>query len=152
MANTQPDRSVLPLCNKCGERPRKSKRATLCARCYKRAWRRRGGAAVERDRAASAGWKRDHPDEAYALTHDACACGHDKRRISEMCGNCRRESERKHRDARRTRIAELWQAQASLREIAVELESTSGSVAVEINRMRGAGWDLPMRIARKVAQ
>lgn len=58
-----------------------------------------------------------------------------------LCGQCI------HADAeeRRRRIAEMWLAGVSYREIAVELGSTVGSVQVTVVRMRQEGWDLPRR-------
>jgi IS30 family transposase len=51
---------------------------------------------------------------------------------------------------RRLQIQRLWLDGLPTAEIAVALGSTTGSISVEINRMRGLGWDLPFRRARRV--
>lgn len=59
------------------------------------------------------------------------------------CSDCRREA----RHSRERRIAYLWERGWTQREIADELETTRGSIGVQIAQMRREGWDLPYHYA-----
>jgi hypothetical protein len=90
-------------------------------------------------------WKREHPAEARAHNYERCACGNQMKRDARRCRECY-DGEREERvQARRHYIAWHWAAGMTLREIADGLDSTTGSVQVEIHRMRRDGWDLPYR-------
>ena len=43
------------------------------------------------------------------------------------------------------RIQALWEDGVSTREIARQLNTTEGTISVDIQRMRRRGWNLPMR-------
>jgi hypothetical protein len=124
-------------------------------------------------RGTSAGWKRRHPRQAqtYQRRENAkperkagkrawarssagrsiCAdCGGEMGVGSgwkdfKRCRTCalRRQSECKQE--RRRAIADMWARGLSIRAIAAELDSTAGSIGVEIVRMRKDGWALPHR-------
>lgn len=69
---------------------------------------------------------------------------HQKRRWDRenyVPSTARRDS----RDARYRRIQDLWAGGYLLTEIADELETTKGTVADAMQRMRREGWDLPYR-------
>lgn len=65
-----------------------------------------------------------------------------------LCQACRNDVYRAQRDARRRAIEALWQEGLDRREIAVRLNSTPGSVQVELARMRASDeYDVPRRRA-----
>lgn len=69
---------------------------------------------------------------------DLCGIG---RRTTQVCRACRMASRRE----RRMRIAAMHADGATLVELAAALNSTPGSVSVEMTKMRHDGWDLPYR-------
>lgn len=50
---------------------------------------------------------------------------------------------------RRERVAEMYRSGMLLREIAAELETTIGTVSVDLNRLRSYGYDLPHRVSER---
>jgi hypothetical protein len=56
------------MCPECSKRPIVAK--GLCIACYQRAWRARGGPAVERQRAAVKRWKQRNRDRELDYQRD----------------------------------------------------------------------------------
>lgn len=96
------------------------------------------------DRAKAKRWKDNHREvnrardraRDHALRHPCPTCGSPT--SLDQCRSCRQM-------ARCERIAALWRGGASLRGIAAELNTTPGSISVEMARMRADGWSLPRR-------
>lgn len=62
-----------------------------------------------------------------------------------LCQACRRDVRTVGRAWRCQEIYEMWHEGFTLLGIALELDSTVGSINVEIVRMRQEGWDMPYR-------
>lgn len=63
----------------------------------------------------------------------------------ERCVDCKRAQWERERTAHFDRLKELWDAGASMRDIADELGTTTNALGVKLHRARAAGWDLPLR-------
>lgn len=101
--------------------------------------------ASPKRRAAKRSWENAHD-------RGVCACGAIMavgagRRGFGRCWSCECAARRDARDARRDQIAALYREGGTLAIIAGELDSTTGSIGVELARMRADGWDLPYRRA-----
>lgn len=77
-----------------------------------------------------------------------CACGARRKWNARQCKSCRNRDKREGRERRRRAIAEMWERGASCRQIAAAMDSTPGSINVEVQRMRADGWDLAFRRCR----
>lgn len=130
------------------ERPVKSK--GLCNTHYAE-WFRLQNGALENERKRR--WERSHrlpcpqcgtPMGAGTARADGTPSSKGKKYA--MCRACRNRLVAEQSRANRSRIEELWNQGLSLKEIAAELEWTTGAIGVEIARMRNAGgWNLPHR-------
>ena len=72
-------------------------------------------------------------------------CGGPMEPRSSMCRACSMKRTSRIATERRQRIADLWATGASRRQVAADLAMTLGSVSVQMDRMRRAGWALPLR-------
>lgn len=81
-----------------------------------------------------------------------CDCGAPIRRGTARCHDCHREAQKAITDARRQRIAELWATGQTMIEIADAVGTTANALGGELCRMRGLGWDLPLRRAAAPAR
>jgi DNA-binding CsgD family transcriptional regulator len=97
------------------------------------------------DLEASRRWKREHAVQADAHNWRTCACGRRMTRRAQQCDHCRREIDAARVQEKRSYIASCWAAGMTVREIAGGLGTTASTVAVEIQRMRRLGWDVPYR-------
>jgi DNA-binding NarL/FixJ family response regulator len=83
-------------------------------------------------------------DCGTALTTGSAWRGHVR------CRSCHVAHVNEQTVARRLEIQRLWHEGLRAREIAAAMGSTTGSIGVEIRRMRIAGWDLPFRRQQRV--
>lgn len=107
--------------------------------------------AAEVVRASNA--RRHEAKLAWAHEHDRETCPNcggrmgvgSKRKHTRLCESCRRSAERTRVHKRRERIQALWNDGRAIREVAAVLDSTPGSIQVELVRMRKEGWYVPCR-------
>lgn len=94
--------------------------------------------------------------ESYAapcVDCDAPTSGSEGRREEPRCGPCAHRhiiasgerADMVRRVAKCQRIVALWHDGRTIRQIAAALDTTPGTIGVEITRMRREGWDVPYR-------
>lgn len=79
------------------------------------------------------------------LKHPCESCGTLCSRRARVCRLCEQAARRAAMDERRREIQRRWLAGESLRQIGATLDSTPGSIATDLVRMRRAGWNVPQR-------
>lgn len=87
-----------------------------------------------------------------ARERGVCACGNRTASKATVCHECDMRGRQTKADVRRTRIAEMWTAGYSMKDIAEVIGTTTNALGGELVRMRAAGWDLPFRRPRKVGK
>lgn len=110
----------------------------------KRAIRRRAEATPRR-KAAKRAWENEHDRRPCGRCGQPRGAGAHRAAKSDLCGDCRRADQAAAARARRERIAAMWNDGWLIRAIADALDSTPGSIHVEIAAMRADGWHLPYR-------
>lgn len=128
------------------KRPAKAK--GLCAVCYKRAWRARGGSAVARERAQKRTVERrarQRQENREARRRGTCTtCGDPMGvgvRDDGVCTRCKRIA----KEQKWHRVQVMFLDGVPVRIIAERMGWSLGMIAVEMNRMRSEGWNLPYR-------
>lgn len=74
-----------------------------------------------------------------------CSCGRRMSRRASFCQRCQREADAERVREKRSYIRSYWAMGMTMREIAAGLDTTPKTVAMEIQRMRRLGWDVPYR-------
>jgi transposase len=111
-----------------------------------REWVRRSNA---KRAAAKLAWQHAHR-MACPNCGDSMGLGSSmKSKQTETCRRCRFTKLRSERETRRSRIAAMWNAGKTATEIAEALDSTPGSISVELTRMRHDGWSVPPHYAAR---